>query len=122
FRSRLLGEQLVDALQRFHLELPDELGPDRDRLRRYALPQLERAVFIALLEQGLVAGEIESSGPWLHRPDHQVRLGAGEEALRARIWPLLEAGRFDPPWVRDLAREDRKSTRLNSSHVKITYA
>ena len=102
---RLLGEQLVDALQRFHLELPDELGPDRDRLRRYALPQLERAVFIALLEQGLVAGEIESSGPWLHRPDHQVRLGAGEEALRARIWPLLEAGRFDPPWVRDLARE-----------------
>ncbi|MEG4316059.1 selenocysteine-specific translation elongation factor [Pseudomonas sp. FIP_A4] len=102
-RWQTLGTQLLAALQRFHEEQPDELGPDRDRLRRFALPQLERPVFIALLEQALAAGEIASSGPWLHRPDHQVRLTAQEEALKARLWPLLEAGRFDPPWVRDLA-------------------
>lgn len=102
-RWQTLGTQLLAALQRFHEEQPDELGPDRDRLRRFALPQLERPVFIALLEQALSAGEIASSGPWLHRPDHQVRLTAQEEALKARLWPLLEAGRFDPPWVRDLA-------------------
>lgn len=102
---RRLREHLLDGLQRFHREQPDELGPDRDRLRRYALPQLERAVFIALLEQSLAAGEIATSGPWLHLPDHQVRLAAAEEALRVRVWPLLEAGGFDPPWVRDLARE-----------------
>lgn len=100
-----LGETLLAALQRFHDEQPDELGPDRDRLRRYALPQLERPVFIALLEQALAAGNIETSGPWLHRPDHRVRLSDAEEMLKARLWPLLEAGRFDPPWVRDLARE-----------------
>lgn len=102
-RWQTLGTQLLAALQRFHEEQPDELGPDRDRLRRFALPQLERPVFIALLEQALAAGEIASSGPWLHRPDHQVRLTAQEEALKTRLWPLLEAGRFDPPWVRDLA-------------------
>jgi len=102
-RWQTLGTQLLAALQHFHEEQPDELGPDRDRLRRFALPQLERPVFIALLEQALAAGEIASSGPWLHRPDHQVRLTAQEEALKARLWPLLEAGRFDPPWVRDLA-------------------
>ncbi len=102
-RWQTLGSLLLAALQRFHEEQPDELGPDRDRLRRFALPQLERPVFIALLEQALCAGEIASSGPWLHRPDHQVRLTAQEEALKARLWPLLEAGRFDPPWVRDLA-------------------
>ncbi len=102
-RWQTLGTQLLAALQRFHEEQPDELGPDRDRLRRFALPQLERPVFIALLEQALAAGEIASSSPWLHRPDHQVRLTAQEEALKARLWPLLEAGRFDPPWVRDLA-------------------
>ncbi|WP_434083449.1 hypothetical protein, partial [Escherichia coli] len=28
--------------------------------------------------------------------------------MRARLWPLLEAGRYDPPWVRDLARELRQ--------------
>lgn len=104
-RWRQLGATLVTGLQRFHEEQPDELGPDRDRLRRYALPQLERPVFIARLEQSLAAGAVASSGPWLHRPDHQVRLGETEEALKARIWPLLDAGGFDPPWVRDLARE-----------------
>ena len=96
---------LIAALERFHEDQPDELGPDRDRLRRYALPQLERPVFIALLEQALAAGRIETSGPWLHRPDHRVRLSDAEERLMERLWPLLEAGQFDPPWVRDLARD-----------------
>ncbi len=104
-RWQRLEAELVRALQRFHEEQPDELGPDRDRLRRFALPQLERPLFIALLEQAMAQGEIEASGPWLHRPDHRVRLSDEEEALKARLWPLLEAGRFDPPWVRDLARE-----------------
>src|SRR5690606_14374670 len=71
----------------------------------YALPQLERAVFLARLEASLAAGELAASGPWLHAPEHRVRRGAEEEALRARIWPLLEAGGFAPPWVRALARE-----------------
>lgn len=100
-----LQQSLIAALQRFHEEQPDELGPDRDRLRRYALPQLERPVFITLLEQTLAVGKLESSGPWLHLPEHRVRLTDDEEALKAKLWPLLDSGRFDPPWVRDLARE-----------------
>lgn len=98
-----LQRQLVEALARFHEEAPDELGPDRDRLRRYAFSTLERPVFIALLEQGLASGQLESSGPWLHLPDHQVQLSPADEALRERVWPLLETGRFDPPWPRDMA-------------------
>ena len=98
-----LEQSLVAALQRFHETQPDELGPDRDRLRRYALPQLERPVYLALLEQALAAGKIEASGPWLHLPGHRVRLSEEEEALKARLWPLLESARFNPPWVRDLA-------------------
>ncbi|PWU26125.1 selenocysteine-specific translation elongation factor [Pseudomonas sp. RW407] len=104
-RWRALGEQLLQALARFHAEQPDELGPDRDRLRRYAFAQLERPVFIALLEQALASQAVESSGPWLHLPDHRVQLGTEDEALRQRTWPLLLAGAYDPPWTRDLARE-----------------
>lgn len=100
-----LEQTLIAALQRFHEEQLDELGPERDRLRRYALPQLERPVFIALLEQMLAAGQIQASGPWLHLPGHQVRLSDEEEALRARLWPLLDTDGFNPPWVRDIARE-----------------
>ncbi|MFZ6046229.1 selenocysteine-specific translation elongation factor [Pseudomonas sp. CR3202] len=122
-----LEQQLLDGLARFHAELPDELGPDRDRLRRYALPELERPVFIALLEQLLASGAAQSSGPWLHLPDHRVQLSEADEALRERIWPLLEAGGFDPPWVRELATElkveegamrllERKLARLGLLH------
>ncbi|WP_421684262.1 selenocysteine-specific translation elongation factor [Stutzerimonas urumqiensis] len=98
-RSRLLA-----ALERFHADQPDELGPDRDRLRRIALPQLERPVFIALLESLLAEEAIQASGPWLHLPGHRVLFTAAEESLKARLWPLLVAGGYDPPWVRDLAR------------------
>jgi len=104
-RWTVLQEQLLAELESFHEESPDELGPDRDRLRRYALPQLERPIFIALLESLLATRRIDSSGPWLHLPDHRVQLGAADERLRERLWPLLLTGAFDPPWVRDLARE-----------------
>lgn len=100
-----LEQSLIAALRRFHEEQPDELGPDRDRLRRYALPQLERPVFIALLEQVLAGNTVQASGPWLHLPEHRVRLSDEEEALKARLWPLLEADPFNPPWVRDMANE-----------------
>src|SRR5699024_12751316 len=36
-------------------------------------------------------------------------------------WHLLSAGIFQAPWSRTDAK-DRKSTRLNSSHVSISYA
>ncbi|WP_338546164.1 selenocysteine-specific translation elongation factor [Pseudomonas benzopyrenica] len=97
-------ERLSEALATFHQEQPDELGPDRDRLRRIAAPELERAVYLALLETALAEGRLQSSGPWLHLPDHRVRLTAAEEGLKARLWPLLTAQRFDPPWTRDLAK------------------
>ncbi|MCI1008073.1 selenocysteine-specific translation elongation factor [Pseudomonas oryzihabitans] len=97
-------ERLGAALATFHQEQPDELGPDRDRLRRIAAPELERSVYLALLETALAEGRLQSSGPWLHLPDHRVRLTEAEEGLKARLWPLLEAQRFDPPWTRDLAK------------------
>lgn len=97
-------ERLSEALVTFHQEQPDELGPDRDRLRRIAAPALERPVYLALLETALAEGRLQSSGPWLHLPDHRVRLTEVEEGLKARLWPLLEAQRFDPPWTRDLAK------------------
>ena len=97
-------ERLSAVLATFHQEQPDELGPDRDRLRRIAAPELERPVYLALLETALAEGRLQSSGPWLHLPDHRVRLTEAEEGLKARLWPLLEAQRFDPPWTRDLAK------------------
>lgn len=107
-RWRELGDALTEALGRFHEEQPDEPGPDRSRLRRYGvsqgLPQLEPAVYAALVEAALADGRLASSGPWLHLPDHRVRLSEAEEVLKARLLVNLNDGGIDPPWVRDLAR------------------
>ena len=95
---------LIEALTRFHQEQPDQPGPDRSRLRRYGLPNLDPAVFSALLDEALLDASLTASGPWLHMPEFRVRLSAEEETLKARLWPHLEAGGINPPWVRDLAR------------------
>ena len=98
---------LVEALTRFHQEQPDEPGPDRSRLRRYALSYLEPAVFSALLDEALLDASVAASGPWLHMPDYQVRLSAAEEVLKSQLWPHIETAGIDPPWVRDLARLEK---------------
>lgn len=95
---------LLELLAQFHEREPDQMGPDRDRLRRFSGLALERSTFVSLLDELLGAGSIQASGPWLHLPDHQVRLNAEDESLWLRLQPLFEQAGFDPPWVRDVAK------------------
>jgi selenocysteine-specific elongation factor len=94
---------LLEQLTKFHELEPDQMGPDRDRLRRFSGLALERSIFVCLLDELLGAGSINASGPWLHLPDHQVRLNAEDETLWLQLQPLFEQAGFDPPWVRDIA-------------------
>jgi selenocysteine-specific elongation factor len=106
---------VLEQLARFHQLEPDQLGPDRDRLRRFAGMPLDRPTFISLLDELLAGGAIASSGPWLHLPEHQVRLGEEDEALWLQLKPLFEQAGFDSPWVRDLANathHDEAAVRL----------
>lgn len=102
-RWRALQSSLLQHLARFHEQEPDQLGPDRDRLRRFAAMVLERPAFIALIDELLAQGAMASSGPWLHLPEHQVQLNEEDAQLWQRLEPLMQQARFDPPWVRDLA-------------------
>ncbi|WP_064118364.1 selenocysteine-specific translation elongation factor [Pseudomonas fluorescens] len=95
---------LLEQLAQFHELEPDQMGPDRDRLRRFSGLALERSTFVSLLDELLAAGSIQASGPWLHLPDHQVRLNAEDETLWQQLQPLFENAEFDPPWVRDAAK------------------
>ena len=103
-----LTERVVEALAEFHSRSPDEQGPDSARLRRMAAPLVSDAVWRAAIESLAAEGRVARSGPWLHLPSHVVTLDAEEEALAALLTPLIAQGRFDPPWVRDLARETRQ--------------
>lgn len=114
-RWKALKAPLLEHLARFHQLEPDQMGPDRDRLRRFAGSVLERSTFISLLDELLASGAMAASGPWLHLPDHQVRLSEDDEALWQQLQPLFEQAGFDPPWVRDLAKatgHDEAAVRL----------
>ena len=43
------------------------------------------------------------AGVWLQLPAQRATLSARDTALAARLAPLLAAGGYDPPWVRELA-------------------
>jgi selenocysteine-specific elongation factor len=98
-----MREQVIGALQQFHTRFADEQGPDAARLRRIAAPLLPDALWRALIEALVAERVVSKSGPWLHLPAHSVSLDQHEEALRQMLLPLLVEGRYDPPWVRDLA-------------------
>ncbi|WP_223525563.1 selenocysteine-specific translation elongation factor [Pseudomonas sp. A-B-26] len=105
-RWEALKAPLLEHLARFHQLEPDQMGPDRDRLRRFAASVLERPTFICLLDELLAGGAIVTGGPWLHLPAHQVRLSDDDEALWQRLQPLFEQAGFDPPWVRHLGHDE----------------
>lgn len=103
-----MSSRVAEALAEFHARVPDEQGPDAARLRRIAAPLVSDAVWRAVVDSLVETGRIARSGPWLHLPAHAVRLDADEEALAAVLAPLIAQGRYDPPWVRDLARETQQ--------------
>jgi selenocysteine-specific elongation factor len=98
-----MRQQVLNALETFHARVPDEQGPDIARLRRIAAPLVEDALWRALIDTLVAEGAVKRSGPWVHLPEHAVLLDANEETLAEQLLPLIAQGRFDPPWVRDLA-------------------
>ena len=95
--------ELLAALAAFHVAEPAEAGPADGRLRRIAAPAAPERLWQALVEELVAAGRLERLGAWLQLPEHAAALSARERAATERLVPLLAAGRFDPPWVRELA-------------------
>lgn len=94
---------LVGALKSYHSEHPDVPGIGLERLRLGLELRLPAPVFRAALKRLGQDGELVVAGSWIRRPEHEVRLTAEDEALWARIAPLLGDGeRFRPPRVRDI--------------------
>jgi len=100
-----LRERAVAALESFHEQSPDEPGVDAARLRRIAIPAAPEPLWRAVVERLLDEGGTVRNGPWLHRPGHAAVLDGPQAELAAKILPRVLAGAYDPPWVRDIARD-----------------
>jgi len=103
-----LRERAVSALRQFHCDLPHEPGADIGRLRRIAVPALSQTLWRALIGELVREQLIVRRGPWLHVPEHTATLSDQDQALAGKLRPLIAAGRFDPPWVRDLAAHSQQ--------------
>jgi len=108
-RARLQQNEagLLAVLDQFHMKYPDEIGPDLLRARRLAAPRMPETLWLQLVEHMLAAGTINRRNGFLHLPQHGVALLAAEQAVAQKAVPMLLAGRFDPPWVRDIAQDAR---------------
>jgi selenocysteine-specific elongation factor len=98
-----LGQRAPSALRAFHLQHPDEPGIDRGRLRRICAPTIADALWRALIDELVQQKQLQQSDYWLHLPEHRVSLTERERDLAQKLQTALAAGRFDPPWVRELA-------------------
>jgi selenocysteine-specific elongation factor len=104
-RARLDEAQagLLAALRDFHDKYPDEIGPDVQRARRLAAPRMPEALWLQLTSHMIGAGVLARRNGFLHLPEHGVALRAAEQIVAEHALPMLREGRFDPPWVRDIA-------------------
>jgi selenocysteine-specific elongation factor len=98
-----LRQRALVALAKFHEQVPDEPGADLGRLRRMAAPELPEALWRTLMEELLTEEQVMRRGAWWHLPGHTVTMSPEDQAFLQTLLPLIAAGRFDPPWVRQLA-------------------
>ena len=100
-----LREQVLASLRGWHERRPDEPGVDSGRLQRSTLPALAPGLWTALLQDLLDEGSVQRLGAWWRLPGHDHAPPERERLLLERLLPRLQAGGFDPPWVRSLAAD-----------------
>ena len=97
--------RIVNALQQFHAKFADEIGPQSARLKRIVEPDLDDALWRSLTTTLCQSGQLIQRGAWLHLPQHSVELQAEEQVMADALLASLNSAVFDPPWVRDLAKQ-----------------
>lgn len=114
-----LEARLLDTVATNHEREPSMLGTERARLIRQAMPELSEATGRQLLERLIAGGKLEAQGPFVALPGHHASLGEEDEALWARLEPLIASARFQPPRVRDLAaNEGFEKERLDEARIR----
>ena len=104
-----LHDNVVAALRAFHASFPDETGPQNPRLKRIVAPEIDDTVWRTLIDQLVQTEVLIAQGPWLRLPEHSIELEPEQQRMADVLLNALLASEFDPPWVRDLAKEHQMS-------------
>jgi selenocysteine-specific elongation factor len=104
-RWQQLRDEALRAIGQTHEREPELPGVEQQRLRRIVAPALDMEAFGAVVEELLADGSLLRRGAFLALPSHKAELGREQRVRWERIKPLLVDRKFDPPRVRDIARE-----------------
>ena len=102
--QRLRGEVLT-AVELAHQREPEMPGVEQQRLRRMLAPAFDVEAFGSLIDELVKQALLQRRGAFLALPTHTASLGKDQRARWERIKPLLVERKFDPPRVRDVARD-----------------
>ncbi|NKB47908.1 MAG: selenocysteine-specific translation elongation factor [Alphaproteobacteria bacterium] len=100
-----LREDALAALDKFHTQHTDRLGPSVAQLRRGLGRHVAEDAFAGLIDAMTGDGTIASDGMLLHRPSQKPVLAPEDEKLWSVILPLISETPHQPPVVHDLASE-----------------
>lgn len=109
-----LRSDVVTAIGLTHQREPEMPGVEQQRLRRMIAPALDMDVFGALIDELLKQSSLQRRGAFLALPSHTAELARDQRVRWERIKPLLSDRKFEPPRVRDIARE----TGINEIEVR----
>jgi len=100
-----LREQALARIGETHEREPELPGVEQQRLRRIIAPAMDMDAFAAVVDELLAEGALVRRGAFLALPSHKAELGKEQRVRWERVKPLLLDRKFDPPRVRDIARE-----------------
>jgi selenocysteine-specific elongation factor len=98
-----LTQDVAAALTVCHERQPTAPGVTAETLRLAMTHRQSRPAFAALVAHLVAAGAVIAEGHLLRAPDHRGGLVGEAAQLWARLRPLLEAGWFRPPLLREAA-------------------
>jgi selenocysteine-specific elongation factor len=104
-RWQQLRSEVVTAIGLAHEKEPEMPGVEQQRLRRMIAPALDIDAFGSLIDELLEQSSLQRRGAFLALPTHTATLGKDQRMRWERIKPLLDDRKFDPPRVRDIARD-----------------
>ncbi|MGH6610698.1 MAG: selenocysteine-specific translation elongation factor [Burkholderiaceae bacterium] len=100
-----LRSEAMTAIGLHHQREPEMPGVEQQRLRRMIAPALNPEIFAAVIDELLAQSLIARRGAFLALPSHTAELAKDQRTRWERIKPLLDERKFEPPRVRDIARE-----------------
>ncbi len=102
-RWTVLLDTVEQAVGRWHGDHPDRLGPTPEELRRAAAWGQDRNLLQEILATLVGEGRLQRRGMVVHKPDHDVRLNAKDDALWQQVRAHLSPDHGSPPALWQLA-------------------